>query len=58
MDVSRFPPYFILAEGRVYKGVAIGIVPKDFFALDSTLDDVVKGARSNHSGVSWHTKCK
>ena len=25
----------------VYKGVAIGIVPKDFASLDSTHDDVV-----------------
>ena len=46
-----------LAE-TVYKGVAIGIVPKDFSALDSTHDDVVKRARSNHSGFSWHTKYK
>ena len=58
MNVSGFLPHFILAEGRVYKGVAIGIVPKEFFALDSTPDDMVKGAHSNHSGFSWHTKYK
>jgi len=46
-----------LAE-TVYKGVAIGIVPKDFSALDSTHDDVVKRARSINSGFSWHTKYK
>ena len=47
--------YQHLAE-PVYKGVAIGIVQKDFSALDSTHDDVVKGARSINSGFSWHTK--
>jgi len=46
-----------LAE-PVYKGVAIGIVPKDFSALDSTHDDVVKRTRSINSGFSWHTKYK
>jgi len=38
----------------VYKGVSIGIVPKDF----SALDDVVKRTRSINSGFSWHTKYK
>jgi len=46
-----------LAE-PVYKGVAIGIVPKDFSALDSSHDDVVKRTRSINSGFSWHTKYK
>jgi len=46
-----------LAE-PVYKGVAIGFVPKDFSALDSTHDDVVKRTRSINSGFSWHTKYK
>jgi len=40
----------------VYKGITIGIVPKDFPALDSTHDDVLKCARSINSGFSWHTK--
>ena len=42
----------------VYKGVPIGIVPKDFTVLDSTHDDVVKRARSINSGFSWHAKYK
>ena len=46
-----------LAE-PVYKGVTIGIVPKDFPALNSTHDDVVKRARSINSGFSWHNKYK
>ncbi len=46
-----------LAES-VYKGVTIGIAPKDFAALDSTHDDVVKRTRSSNSGFSWHTKYK
>jgi hypothetical protein len=46
-----------LAE-PVYKGVTIGIVPKDFPALDSTHDDVVKRTRSINSGFSWHTNYK
>jgi hypothetical protein len=40
-----------LAE-PVYKGVTIGIVPKDFPALDSTHDDVMKHNRSINSGFS------
>ncbi len=46
-----------LAE-PVYKGVAIGIVPKDFSAFDSTHDDVVKRTRSINSCFSRHTKYK
>jgi hypothetical protein len=44
-----------LAE-PVYKGVTIGIVPKDFPTLDSTHDDVLKRTRSINSGFSWHIK--
>jgi hypothetical protein len=44
-----------LAE-PVYKEVAIGIVPKDFPALDSTHDDVLKRTRNINSGFSWHIK--
>jgi hypothetical protein len=50
---DTFPQH--LAES-VYKGVTIGIVPKDFPALDCTHDDVVKRTRSINSGFSWHTK--
>jgi hypothetical protein len=47
-----------LAE-PVYKGVTICcIVPKDFPALNSTHDDVMKRARSINSGFSWHSKYK
>ena len=40
-----------LAE-PVYKGVAIGIVPKDFSAFDSMHDDMVKCTRSINSSFS------
>ena len=36
----------------VYQGVTIGIVSKDFPALDSTHDDVVKRTHSVNSGFS------
>jgi hypothetical protein len=38
-----------------YKGVAVGIVPKDFAALDSAHNDVLKRTGSINSGFSWHT---
>jgi hypothetical protein len=42
----------------VYKGVSIGIVPKDFSALDSMHNDVVKRTFGINSAFSLHTKYK
>jgi hypothetical protein len=39
----------------VYKGLTVRIVPKDFAALDSAYNDVVKRTRSINSGFSWYT---